>query len=377
MNIPYFMLKSLKKMAEQVHKAKDFRGILFHFGLVKILIKSALSHKQETWDMFIIRTLASNKSRDKNVKSTPPQKKLNSKKKGVKTLTKICDDPKNTPDCTIEASDDNPGTENSFDVHGLDGVETNHDRVENTVPTKANVEILISPLTATNIIDVEQLEELIDKPRRNPKGKCTHTLSGMDNVVPSYPPQEILKSVDVHEEALESSEMIWTISQLIQKVSKVNRQANVPKEIKQEKPIQMQMDTPIQVYKEFTPELSPVDNPDQVYNKLTPKLSPVKNPIQVYDKFTPEPSPFDTHDKRQDEFTHASSPQKQQGHGKTFESYCEISSSRSLRPMVARLESRNHRLKEKLHEYTILYRHIKIENELMRLMQAHFFSKIE
>jgi hypothetical protein len=45
--------------------------------------------------------------------------------------------------------------------------------------------------------------------------------------------------------------------------------------------------------------------------------------------------------------------------------------------MVVRLENRNHRLKEKLHEYTILDRHIKIENELMKLRQAHFSSKIE
>jgi hypothetical protein len=237
MNIPYFLLKSLKKMAEQVRKAKYFRGSLFHFGLVKILIKSVLSHKQETWDMFILRTLASDKSRDKNVKSTPPQKKPNSKKKGVKTLTNICDDPKNTPDCTIEASDDNLGTEHSFDVHGSDGVETNHDRVENIVPTKANVEIMISPPIATNIVDVEQLEELIDKPRGNPKQKCTRTLSGMDNSVPSYPPQERLKSVDDHEEAPESSEMTWNLSQLIQRVHKVNHQANVPKEIEQDNPI--------------------------------------------------------------------------------------------------------------------------------------------
>jgi hypothetical protein len=59
-------------MVEQVRKAKDFRGSLFHFGLVKILIKFVLSHKQETWDMFVVRTLASDKSRDKNVKSAPP-----------------------------------------------------------------------------------------------------------------------------------------------------------------------------------------------------------------------------------------------------------------------------------------------------------------
>jgi hypothetical protein len=169
MNIPYFMLKSLKKMVEQVHKDKSFRGSLFHFGLVKILIKFALSHKQETWDMFVVRTLASEKSRDKNVKSAPPQKKPNSKKKGVKNLIEICEDPKNTPDYTIEVSDDSPGTKHSFDVHGSDGVETSHDRVENTVPTEVNVEIPISPPTSMSIIDVEQLEELTEKPRRNPK----------------------------------------------------------------------------------------------------------------------------------------------------------------------------------------------------------------
>jgi hypothetical protein len=80
----------------------------------------------------------------------------------------------------------------------------------------------------------------------------------MDNSVPSYPPQERLKSVDDHEEAPESSEMTWTLSQLIRKVRKVNRQANAPKEIEQDKPIQMPTDTPAQMYKEFTPELSPV-----------------------------------------------------------------------------------------------------------------------
>jgi hypothetical protein len=81
----------------------------------------------------------------------------------------------------------------------------------------------------------------------------------MDNSVPSYPPQEKLQSLEDHEEAPESSEMTWTLSQLIRKVRKVNRQANVPK------PIQMPTDTPAQMYKEYTPELNPVDNSDQVY----------------------------------------------------------------------------------------------------------------
>jgi hypothetical protein len=256
-------------------------------------------------------------------------------------------------------------------------VETNYERVEHTIPTKENVEILISPPTAKNIIDVEQLEELIEKPRRNPKQKCTCTLSDMDNSVPSYPFQERLKSMDDHEEAPESSEMTWILSQLIRKVFKVNRKDNAPKEIERDKPIQMLVDTPVQVYEEFTHELSPVNNPVQVYDDFTPEPSPVDTLVQVYDDFTHESSPVNTHVQRPDEFTHASNPQTQQGRGKTFESYYEISSSRSLRPMVVKLENKNHSLKEKLHEYTILGRHIKTENELMKLRQAHFLSKIE
>jgi hypothetical protein len=121
----------------------------------------------------------------------------------------------------------------------------------------------------------------------------------------------------------------------------------------------MPVDTHVQVYKDFTPELSAFDNPDKVYDEFTLEPSPVENLVQVYEKFTPEPILVDTHDQRLDEITHASIPQTQQGHGKTFESYCGISSSRSLRRMVAILESRNHRLKEKLHEYTILDQYIK------------------
>jgi hypothetical protein len=104
--------------------------------------------------MFVVRTLASDNSKDKNIESIAPQKKSSSKKKVVKTLAKICDDPEYTPDCTIEASDDNPSTEHLFDVHGSDGVETSHEKVENTIPTDVNVETPISSPTAKNIIDV-------------------------------------------------------------------------------------------------------------------------------------------------------------------------------------------------------------------------------
>ena len=165
--------------------------------------------------MFVVKTLSSDKSKDRSVKPAPPQKKLNSRKKRVKTPTKVCADPKHIPDSTIEASAGDPDSEQSFDAHGSDGVETNYETVKNTTPTEANVGIPISSSVAMNIIDVEELAELTNKPRRNPKRKCKSTLSGMNNSVPSYPPQERLKSVDDHEEALEPSEMTWNLSQLI------------------------------------------------------------------------------------------------------------------------------------------------------------------
>jgi hypothetical protein len=358
-------------MVEQVRKAKDFRGSLFHFGLVKILIKSTLSKKQENWDMFTIKTLASAKSKDRNVKPAPPQKKLNARKKRVKTPTKVYANPKNIPDSTIEASTGDPDSEHSFDAHGSNGVETNNETVKNTTPTEAHVEIPSSSLAAENIIDVEELAELTDKPRRNPKRKCKSTLSGMDNSVPSYPPQERLESVDDHEEAPEPSEMTWTLSQLIQKTRKVDRQATAPKGIKKNEPIQVPTGTPTRIQRDFTPELSPdhldpVDTYERSPDEFTPELSPDHNSDPVN---TPAQSP--------DEFTHASSPQPQPGHDKKFETYYEISSSRSLKPMVARLESRNNRLKEKPHEYTVLDRHIKTENELMKVRVTHLLSKIE
>jgi hypothetical protein len=138
--------------------------------------------------MFAVKTIASNKSKYRSVKPAPPQKKLNSRKKRVKTPTKICDDPKDIPDSTIESSARNPDSEHSFDAHGSNGVETNYETVKNTTPTEENIEIPNSSLAAMNIIDVEELAELTDKPRRNPKRKCKSILSDMDNSVPSYPP---------------------------------------------------------------------------------------------------------------------------------------------------------------------------------------------
>jgi hypothetical protein len=188
-----------------------------------------------------------------------------------------------------------------------------------------------------------------------------------------------------HEEAPEPSEMTWTLSQFIRKNRKVDRQATTSKGIEQSEPIQVPTGTPARIQREFTPEPSPFDNPDPVD---TSELSP-DHPglVDTYerspDEFTPELSPdhpsdpVATHAQSLDEFTHTSSPQPKPGQDQTFETYCEISSRRSLKPMVERLERRNNRLKEKLQEFTILDRHIKTENELMKVRINHFLSKIE
>jgi hypothetical protein len=375
LNIPFFLLKSLKRMVEQVQRVSEFRGSLFHFGLVKILITSALSKKQETWDLFTVKTLACAQSKAKNVKPGPPHKKLNSKKKKVKTLTKDhVGDPE--PEPPID-----------------DEVETNTETGKATTPTEVNIEVPSSPPAAENIIDVEELAESTDKPRRNPKRKCKSVLSGMDNSVPSYPPQERLESIDGHEEAPEPSEMTWTLSQLIRKNRKTNRQATTPKGNVQNKSVQVPTGTPVQMPREFTPEPDLVDtsalspaHPDPIDNY---ELSPDRNfdPVDTYerspDAFTPEFSSdhssdrFHTPAQSPEEPTHASSPSPQPGQGQTVETHCEISSSRSLKPVVAKLESKNSRLKEKLHEYIVLDRHIKTENELLKLRVTHLLSKIE
>jgi hypothetical protein len=371
LNIPYFLLKSLKRMAEQVQRVSEFRGSLFHFGLVKILITCALSKRQETWDLFTAKTLARAQSKAKKVKPVSPHKKPNPKIKKVKTLTKD--------------SAGNPEPEPPID----DEAETNAEVGKATTPTEANIAAPSSPPAADNIIDVEELVESIDKPRRNPKRKCKSLLSGMDNSVPSYPTQERLESIDGHEEAPEPSEMTWTLSQLIRKNRRTNRQATTPKKIVQDESIQVPTGTSVQMPKEPTPEPSPANTYEQSPNEYPHELSPDRNfdPVDTYehspDQFTPASSSdhnsdrFHTPAQSPEEFTHASSPPAQPEQEQTFETHCELSSSRSLKPMVAKLESRNNRLKEKLHEYRVLDRHVKTENELLKLRVNHLLSKVE
>jgi len=55
-NLPYFLLSSLKKMSITLQKNLDeVEPHLYHHGLVKILIEKQLKERNDTWEQFLIR----------------------------------------------------------------------------------------------------------------------------------------------------------------------------------------------------------------------------------------------------------------------------------------------------------------------------------
>jgi len=224
LNVPFFLLKILKGMAEQVQRVSQFRGSLFHFVLVKILITCALSKKQESWDLFVTKTLARAQPKAKKVKPISPPKNSTPKRRKAKTLT-------------VENPEPEP------QVHGKE--ETNAEKGQTTTSTEMDIAAPSSSPVVDNITNVEELVEPIDQPRRNPKRKCKSVLTGMDDSIPSYPTQERMESTDGHEEAPEPSEMTWTLSQLIRKNHRTNRRTSTPKEVVQNESVQEPASTPV------------------------------------------------------------------------------------------------------------------------------------
>jgi hypothetical protein len=47
MNIPYYLLRSIGKMADRVQeKSKDVESSLFHYGIIKMLVSEELGKKE-------------------------------------------------------------------------------------------------------------------------------------------------------------------------------------------------------------------------------------------------------------------------------------------------------------------------------------------
>ena len=55
-NLPYFLLNSLKKMSGNLQKIiQSIYNIMYHHGLIKILIEFHLKSIGESWEIFLIR----------------------------------------------------------------------------------------------------------------------------------------------------------------------------------------------------------------------------------------------------------------------------------------------------------------------------------
>ena len=56
LNLPYFLLLSLKEMSTTVQKnIGDIEPHLYHHGLVRILIEDQLKKNKDTWEQFLVR----------------------------------------------------------------------------------------------------------------------------------------------------------------------------------------------------------------------------------------------------------------------------------------------------------------------------------
>ena len=53
MNMPYYLLQSLKKMSSQVKKNKNKERSMHHHGLIKMLVEYELNQKGKSWNIFL------------------------------------------------------------------------------------------------------------------------------------------------------------------------------------------------------------------------------------------------------------------------------------------------------------------------------------
>jgi hypothetical protein len=57
MNIPFYMFRSMGKMVDRVKsKSKVVDTIVFHYGLIKMLVMEELKKRNLTWEQFIVST---------------------------------------------------------------------------------------------------------------------------------------------------------------------------------------------------------------------------------------------------------------------------------------------------------------------------------
>lgn len=72
MNMPYFLLQSLKKMSSQVKKNKNKERSMCHHGLIKMLVEHELNQRGLSWNIFLWENGFIQEIGDEIIESSPP-----------------------------------------------------------------------------------------------------------------------------------------------------------------------------------------------------------------------------------------------------------------------------------------------------------------
>ena len=85
MNLPFFFLKRLQKTSNRVKGQIDHSSqSIFHHGLIKLIISTALQHEGKTWKFFIFWSRFQTKEEDQKPKRQADKGKVLIRKLGQK-----------------------------------------------------------------------------------------------------------------------------------------------------------------------------------------------------------------------------------------------------------------------------------------------------
>ena len=89
MNLPFFFLKSLQKMSSRVKQHEDHTSqLIFHHGLIKLIISKVLQKEGRSWDFFIFWFGFQTKDEDQKPKRQADKGKVLMRKLGKKSKPK-------------------------------------------------------------------------------------------------------------------------------------------------------------------------------------------------------------------------------------------------------------------------------------------------
>lgn len=69
--MPYYLLRSLHKMAMQVKKNKNKERNMYHHGLIKMLVEHKLQQKGQSWNIFLWENGFISEIEDETIQNIP------------------------------------------------------------------------------------------------------------------------------------------------------------------------------------------------------------------------------------------------------------------------------------------------------------------